>query len=234
VNSQIENLLILQDRDRQLKRIQNTLALIPMEIGKYEEAIAAERKVFEDAKATYRRMEVDRNDLDTRIAGTREQILKYRNQQMQVKKNEEYQALTKEIEDLETQISAWEDQELELMLGLDEEAGRVKVYEAELDDKIAAIQKKIDVQEERRKENDAQLKDAQAAYDQAKAATDASALSVYQRLADRIVLPVVVPVDAQKCGGCHLKISNDVEAQIRKGSGLTTCDNCGRLVYLAG
>jgi len=233
VNPQIEKLLILQDRDTHLKRIQSSLGFIPAEIERHEAAIAAEKQVLEDAKSTYRRMEVDRKDLENRISAGREQVLKFRNQQMQVKKNDEYQALTKEIEQTEAQVSSWEDQEIELMLGIDEESEKVKGHEEKIDGNIAAIQQKIDVQLERKSGLEAQLAEAQSAYDEAKAGTDAAAFAVYDRLAQRMTLPVVVAVEAQKCGGCHLKISNDVEAQIRSGERLTTCDNCGRLVYLA-
>jgi predicted CXXCH cytochrome family protein len=46
-------------------------------------------------------------------------------------------------------------------------------------------------------------------------------------------MPVCVPVRGGKCGGCHLKISSEVESAVRgKGDGkLVTCDQCGRIVW---
>jgi predicted nucleic acid-binding Zn-ribbon protein len=59
------------------------------------------------------------------------------------------------------------------------------------------------------------------------------ALRVYDRIAAR-QMPVVVPLQHGKCGGCHLKVSSEVESAARGKSAdtqLATCDQCGRLVY---
>ena len=58
---------------------------------------------------------------------------------------------------------------------------------------------------------------------------------VYDRVAARN-MPAVVAIHGGKCGGCHLKISSEVESASR-GKGidvagqLATCDQCGRIVY---
>jgi predicted nucleic acid-binding Zn-ribbon protein len=45
---------------------------------------------------------------------------------------------------------------------------------------------------------------------------------------------VVVPIHDGKCGGCHLKVSSEVESASR-GKGppgeLAICDQCSRIVY---
>ena len=58
-------------------------------------------------------------------------------------------------------------------------------------------------------------------------------LRQYDRIAGR-GLPVCVPIRGGKCGGCHLKVSNEVESGARGKTSdgrLATCDQCGRLVY---
>jgi predicted nucleic acid-binding Zn-ribbon protein len=62
---------------------------------------------------------------------------------------------------------------------------------------------------------------------------------LHRRLYDRIAarnLPAVVPVHAGKCGGCHLKISSEVESVVRGKQAdpaalPPVCDQCGRIVY---
>jgi predicted nucleic acid-binding Zn-ribbon protein len=52
-------------------------------------------------------------------------------------------------------------------------------------------------------------------------------------------MPAVVPINGSKCGGCHLKVSGEVESAARgkdagaAGTTLATCDQCGRIVYWA-
>jgi predicted nucleic acid-binding Zn-ribbon protein len=60
-------------------------------------------------------------------------------------------------------------------------------------------------------------------------------LRVYDRIAARN-MPAVVPIHGGKCGGCHLKVSSEVESAARSKSpdplaALPTCDQCGRIVY---
>jgi predicted nucleic acid-binding Zn-ribbon protein len=46
--------------------------------------------------------------------------------------------------------------------------------------------------------------------------------------------PAVVAIRGAKCGGCHLKVSSEVESAARGKApeiGFPTCDQCGRIVY---
>jgi len=45
---------------------------------------------------------------------------------------------------------------------------------------------------------------------------------------------VVVPLQGQKCGGCHLKISSGIDTEVRKNGELMTCDQCGRILFWEG
>jgi predicted nucleic acid-binding Zn-ribbon protein len=60
-------------------------------------------------------------------------------------------------------------------------------------------------------------------------------LRLYDRIAGRS-LPAVVPIRGGKCGGCHLKVSSEVESAARgktadPNAALPICDQCGRIVY---
>ena len=60
---------------------------------------------------------------------------------------------------------------------------------------------------------------------------DEPTLRLYDRLADQRGLPVVVPINDGKCGGCHLRISFNIDSESRKADKLVTCDQCTRIVY---
>lgn len=42
----------------------------------------------------------------------------------------------------------------------------------------------------------------------------------------------VVPVYKQACGGCFIKISDRVYAEVLKGDDIITCPHCGRILYI--
>ncbi|GIT38740.1 MAG: hypothetical protein Ct9H300mP7_6610 [Verrucomicrobiota bacterium] len=74
-------------------------------------------------------LEVRRKDLENEVESRKEQIRKYSQQQLETKKNEEYQALGREIDHTRQAISEIEDRELELMEQQD--AFKTKLADAE-------------------------------------------------------------------------------------------------------
>ena len=98
---QIEKLLIVQDRDVVLQKIEQELTRIPKERSALEEHITAEKANIQAASYALKEKEVERNELDTEIKVKEEAIVRFRTQQLEVKKNDEYRALTHQIEQTE-------------------------------------------------------------------------------------------------------------------------------------
>ncbi|MCB1129094.1 MAG: hypothetical protein KDM81_21525, partial [Verrucomicrobiae bacterium] len=111
----IEKLLILQDRDRQIGSLEAELAVIPPQrLAKQQKAAAARAKA-EAARKVVMELETARKQLELEVETQQENIHRFSLQQFQTKKNDEYQALGREIEGARRKISKLEDQQLELM-----------------------------------------------------------------------------------------------------------------------
>ena len=108
-----------------------------------------------------------------------------------------------------------------------------KKREAVFDDAVGQIQAKIEVLQARQRETGTQLVEAEETFDAAKEEVDPSVLNRYLRMTEGTKMPVVVALEQHTCKGCHLRVSNETVEQSRRGEGLTTCDNCGRIVYSA-
>jgi predicted nucleic acid-binding Zn-ribbon protein len=152
-----------------------------------------------------------------------------------VRKNDEYQALGHEIATMQTQIGELEGQDLEVMYAMDEAKKKFAAAEAELKTNISGHEARIKMLRERQASLTAELEVAQAHVAEARAPVEPRRLKVYDRIAVRN-LPAVVAIAGGKCGGCHLKVSSEVESASRgKGAdvnaALPTCDQCGRIVY---
>ena len=117
---QIEKLLIVQDRDVVLQKIEQELARIPQERSALEGHITAEEANIEAASHALKEKEVERSELDTEIKTKEEAIARFRTQQLEVKKNDEYRALTHQIEQTEQEISDLEERGIELLIEIDE------------------------------------------------------------------------------------------------------------------
>jgi len=211
------------------------LKAVPGDIALVERKIAAEKAAIETAKQELKELELKKKALEGDIGSAEEKLAKYKTQQSLVKKNDEYQALGHEIETTEKAIGEFEGQELEIMYAIDEAKKKFAAAEAVLKANISGHEGRIKMLRERETSLGVELKAAQADVAAARAPVGEPRLRVYDRIAARN-MPAVVPLHDVKCGGCHLKVSSEVESAAR-GKGvdtaltLPTCDQCGRIVY---
>lgn len=229
----LEKVLILQDRDAKRLSLEAQLQAVPGDIGLVEGRIAREKAAIEDARAELKHLESRKKLLETEIGSAEDKLAKYRTQQLSVRKNDEYQALGHEIETTSGQIGELEGRELEIMYAIDEARKRFAAAEAELKQNISGHEARIATLKQRQASLQAELASAQGDVATARQPLDEPTLRLYDRIAARH-LPVCVPLRDSKCGGCHLKVSSEVESAARGRSGdakLPACDQCGRLVY---
>src|SRR5271170_2749809 len=111
----IEKLLVLQDRDRKIHRVQQELAQIAPESETLRARATATQTQLDTAKNHVKHIESERKRLELDVEARKTQIEKYANQQLQTRKNEEYKALAHEIETCKADITKIEDQEIVLM-----------------------------------------------------------------------------------------------------------------------
>lgn len=227
----LEKLLVLQDRDVHRLLVETQLAAIPRECEAAERKIAQHKVVIEEAHGRVRDLELERSRLEQEIAAAEEQARKYRNQQIQVKKNDEYQALTHEIAGTEANISDLEGKEIQTLYDLDAEREKTTTEEKVQSEEITFLEHQL----VRLTEKDGNLKTelvrAKETVEEARKEVPARSVRVYERLAKVLALPVIVPLRGQKCSGCHLRVSAVVDAEVRGGGEMTACDNCTRILY---
>ncbi len=227
----LEKLLVLQDRDQQRLSLEAQLRSVPGDVAAVEERIAAEKAALEDARGELRTLEVRRKELENEIAATEDTQSRYKSQQLQVRKNDEFRALGAEIEHAQVQIDTLEEEELKVMFASDEAKKTLAVAEKELRQNISGHEARIRELREREVNLQSELRSAKEAVATARGPIDEVTLHLYDRLAAKPGLPVVVPIHEGKCGGCHLKISFNIDSESRKLDKVVTCDQCGRIVY---
>lgn len=232
-DANIENLLILQERDFRRREIEQELAAIPGEIRALEAKIAAEKGKLEASRERIRELEVKRKDLDHQMSAAEQQIVRYKNQQLQVKKNEEYQALTHEIDVTRGKIGELEEKGIEVLLQLDEEKQAVAEIEKGFRLVIGQLEEKIAALKAREENCRGALEQARGEVEEARSPLDRTFLSAYDRQSKVVRFPFVAAVVDRTCQGCHLRVSGGIETELRDPGKITTCDNCGRIVYSA-
>src|SRR5271157_2683446 len=152
-----ENLLRLQDADKEIRRLQDEAADLPKRVAAIEHKLADTKAGLEKAQAAVKADEAARRKHDTSISDLRGKISKYRDQSLDVKTNEQYKALLHEIQFAEKEIAATEDKILELMVNADARDKEVKAAQAELKVETAEIEKEKEQARQRTAEDEKQL-----------------------------------------------------------------------------
>jgi hypothetical protein len=227
----IEKLLLLQDRDRKIHRVQQELAQIGPERETFRSKATATQAQLETARTRVKQTESDRKRLELDVGVKKQQIEKYANQQLQTRKNEEYRALSHEIEMCKADITKIEDQEIVLMEQAEEtqkEATRL----ARENDEAKKLGESQTAQLEQREHNlRKELAELQEGREALAAAVDESARARYERLSRSKGENVVVGVHHGVCGGCHMKLPAQILVMCQAQQEIVSCTNCGRILY---
>jgi len=228
----ISPLLALQARDLELRKAVLSLQSFPQERARVEKEQAEERSQVEALRQTVRESEVLRERMESDAEAAAEKIIKLKNQQLEVRKNEEYEALTHEIEALKQKVDEIEEKELLLLEEIDRQKQALAGREAESAQKqegLARILAKIEADESQFRQQLSGMEEEVAAR---RARVDPDLLARYDILWKQIKRPpVVVPLADHTCGGCHLRVSNEIDAAVQAFK-VVNCDSCGRLLYV--
>ena len=227
----IEGLLVLQDRDRRLIRLRAELETVaPQRMllrGKATHAQAA----LDEAKRRLGAAESERKTLEQEAATLRQRIQKLQAEQQATRSNDQYKAFQHQIESNEADIRRIEDREIELMERVEALSKEVHAAGA-----VATAQRKetdqqvadVDAREANLKAELASVIEQRA---QHAASLDPAAVGRYERILKTRGDNVVVGVNRQTCGGCHVKLPMQVFLHAKAQNDLVNCSNCGRLLY---
>jgi uncharacterized protein len=231
VHSELEQLLILQDRDQKIRQIRTEIETVPLRRNSLEAQLAASKASVETLKQRARQMEVDRKKLELDVGTRTDTISRLKTQQYQTRKNDEFQAIGHEIERYEKEILKIEDEELELMVLAD----KVKADLAEEEKKAAAAQNSIARQtadlEEKSKALESQLQTLTGERSELAGKIDEDLLASFERLFKSKGDAAVVAIEHGVCTGCHMKVTTATAAQVKAGKEIVSCENCGRILY---
>jgi len=227
----LEQLLVIQDRDRRVAQLKAEHTRIPSEIAAVDKRVQEEAAHLESVRQEFKHIETERKKLEIDAESKRGQILKYRTQLSLIKSNTEYQALLKEIGKAEEEIKQVEDVELELMEKAEQLQPAMKEAQRTLKEMtVKAETEKTDLQKRASliAQELAQLREERT---KLAGQLDPGALARYDRLMRSKGDAAVVVVQHGNCGGCHLQLPPQIIHDAKHGPDLTACDYCGRILY---
>jgi predicted nucleic acid-binding Zn-ribbon protein len=231
VYPELEQLLVLQDRQQKIKQIQTEIETVPLQRKSLEAQLAASVAGVEALKQKNRHVEMDRKKLELDVGTRAETIARLKTQQYQTRKNDEFQAIGHEIERYENEIRKIEDEELELMV----QADTIKVDLAEEEKKAGVVRESIARQtkdlEAKSTTLQSQLEELSKERAEIAGKIDEDLLSRFERLFKSKGDAVVVALEHEVCTGCHMKVTTQTAHRVKAGKEIVSCENCGRILY---
>jgi uncharacterized protein len=231
IEKKLNALLDLQAIDCQLDDITKMKGALPEEVEDLEDELAALQTRSRNTQEELANLEQEIVTRRVSIKSLEALVKKYEEQQMGVRNNREYDAITKEIDlqKLEIQLSdkriksayeRIEKQRLEL------EHCQVLIDKSQqvLADKQGALQVLIGESEgEEKKLHEQRSKVVRH--------VEESLLRVYERIRKNVrnKLAVVV-VKREACGGCFNKVPPQKQADIKEKRSIIVCEHCGRII----
>lgn len=234
VDPKIKDLLNLQEYDVDRLKVETQLRGLPADMQGVRAMIdgikAEERTLKEEVK----QVEVRRKDLDRQLNESEDKVRKFKTQQMEVKKNEEYQAFNVAIERERETIDLLSDQQLELLGDIDELQKKIKEIERDNGEQIRLYEEQVGYLERQEAELKLRCAALQQAVEEASKFVDPVYLKKYYQVEKHVKRgPFVVALEGNRCHGCHLTVSNEVVSEVRHGGAPQQCDNCSRILYVA-
>lgn len=228
---ELEQLLVLQDRQQKIKQIETEIETVPLQRKSLEAQLAASVAGVEALKQKNRHVEMDRKKLELDVGTRAETIARLKTQQYQTRKNDEFQAIGHEIERYENEIRKIEDEELELMV----QADTIKVDLAEEEKKAGVVRESIARQtkdlEAKSATLQSQLEELSKERAEIAGKIDEDLLSRFERLFKSKGDAVVVALEHEVCTGCHMKVTTQTAHRVKAGKEIVSCENCGRILY---
>ena len=232
MRAELEQLLILQDRQQKIRHIENEIKTLPLQRKHLESQLAESAASLEVIKQRARQVEIERKKLELDVGTRSESITRLKTQQYQTRKNDEFQAMGHEIQRYEDEIRKLEDQELELM----EQGDKLKVEVAAEEKKATtskdSITRQMNDLGEKSKVLETRLQELSKERTELAEKIDEDLLNRFERMFASKGDSAIVAVEHGVCTGCHMKLTVATIKAAEAGKEIVSCEQCGRILFV--
>lgn len=230
MENKLRILYALQLVDNALDELEELKGDLPAEKRGLEENISRLETEKAALEQTMRESFAARDHADSEIVSLKEKMSKYKSQQLEVRNNREYDALTREIDysgetitRLEKEMEVYEGRAMSAKTDLANIGIRLGEAGQILEEKVAALQEISKVNEEEelkyRHEREKLL-----------SRIEKSHLEAYDRIRKAKKGRAIVPVRRGACGGCFAKVPPQRLLELRQNDRIHQCEHCGRII----
>ena len=224
----------VQQLDQQVADLTAQIESLPTQIQTLQSQLDDFIRAHEERKKRLSANLKERKDLEGDIKEIQEKIVKHKDQLYQVKTNDQYKAMLKEIEGEERNIRKIEDDVLEKMIEAEDLQKLVQEAAARLGGEKARVAAEIKRLEDERQSDLDEREALQNRRKEVAALLTDSVLSLYERLRTYRTGAAVAEVRDGLCTACNVRLRLQVYNELRSNDAVFTCENCSRIIYYVG
>ena len=229
VEDQLRALVRLQHIDNRIDQIQKLRGDLPEEIRSLEDEKAGLETRLEDYEEEVQEQKVAKRQAELDIKEAEGLIDKYEEQQLEVRNNREFDALTKEIEGQEERIAEAEDTIEEAEETIESNEAAIEETQDRLDELDTVLDEKREELEEVVEDTEDEEKTLEELREEAAEKVGSRYLNAYSKLRDRLRDGrAVVPLKRGAAAGFAVPPQRQVE--IRKRKSVVACEHTGRII----
>jgi predicted nucleic acid-binding Zn-ribbon protein len=231
MNEQLRLLIELQKLDSLILETRIRIDAVPSTISSHEIPLKKAQEVYENAKNELQNLEKKKKGKDSEIVELKAKIDKLKQRSSEIKDNKAYQAHLKEIEKVEKDIGAAEDDILIIMESIDAAATLLKSQNAlvekektkfetikdELQTEIVLIENELKKLKEDRKKITNKI--------------EGGIYNQYMTLMKAARGLAVVEAKNEVCSGCNIHIPPQLFVEIKSNQEIINCLQCKRILY---
>jgi predicted nucleic acid-binding Zn-ribbon protein len=234
VREDLAQVVDLQTLDLEIARLQREVQKVPLELAHLEQELESSRRAWEQARERLGTLEQLRRRKERELEDVTADQRKRQARLFEVKTNQEYAAVLKEIEGLKDRRSTLEDEILELFDHIESAQTAVRDESARFRERETWYGEQRTAKEETLKRLQGELERLQEERRRQASRLETGLLQSYQRLLRSRGGLAVAPVRDGSCLGCHVALTPQTYNELRKGEVLMTCANCQRILYWKG
>ncbi len=230
MENRLRFLYALQLIDLSYDELQELKGDLPQVVEELEQALETKSSQKKELEKVIKESLARRDAADAEIIKLREAIEKYKNQQFQVKTNKQYDALAREIDYSQEQITR-------LQKEIDALEGSVTVAKSDiekLEPEIESLEKQLIEKRKElaavNKEHEDEEKKLKSQREKIVAKISKTDYKQYERIRKARDGKAVVPVSRNSCGGCYNRVPPQKVLELRKNNAMLTCERCGRIL----
>jgi predicted nucleic acid-binding Zn-ribbon protein len=228
---QIEQLVVLQTVDDEIKGLEVEVRQAPLELSELEGRLAQLKERQAQVQERLDLLKVQQKRLEGEIEDDGHKIKKSKNKLMAVGNSKEYHAMMREMDSMEKLNRLREEERIAVMEEFTRQDTAMQELAAEMDALMEGYDAKKATLDERLAKAQSRLDALGKRRNKAGKVVPPPILGRYEFIRSRIEHPVIVPVTEGICGGCHIKIPPQSYNELQKGKQILGCPNCQRIIF---